>query len=98
MYAVVNHLHLTKQIDEYRESVERELKPMLMAMPGFVAFHLVKVADDKCIVILLWEDATSADNGAKKFGPGWFHTNIAPYLASEQQRSQGEVIVTSGKS
>jgi hypothetical protein len=25
-------------------------------------------------------------------GPGWFAKNIAPHLASEQQRSVGEII------
>ena len=97
MYAVVNHLHVTKPIDEYREPMERELKPQLLGMPGFVAFHFVKVADDRAIVILLWQDAASADNGARQFGPGWFRTNVAPFLASEQQRSQGEVIISAGK-
>ena len=32
-------------------------------------------------------------NGAKTFGPTWFAKNVAPYLASEQQRSVGEVIL-----
>ena len=45
------------------------------------------------IVIILWKDAASADAGAKVFGPTWFAKNFAPYLASEQQRSGGDVIV-----
>jgi hypothetical protein len=34
-----------------------------------------------------------AKNGADKFGPTWFAKNLAPFLASEQQRSSGEVLV-----
>jgi hypothetical protein len=32
-------------------------------------------------------------NGSQKFGPTWFAANVTPYLASEQQRSTGAVIV-----
>lgn len=45
------------------------------------------------MVIILWVSADEAVNGAKTFGPTWFAQHIAPYLASEQQRSMGEVIV-----
>jgi hypothetical protein len=62
-------------------------------MPGFKDFMFVKVADDRAIVILVWEDGPSAEHGSKTFGPTWFAKNFAPYLASEQQRSTGPIIV-----
>jgi heme-degrading monooxygenase HmoA len=95
MYAVVNHLHLTKPVDEFRAGVEEELRPLLLGSPGFKDFYFVKVAEDRAIAIIIWQDAASADAGAEQFGPGWFHNNVAPYLASEQQRSTGEIIVQS---
>ena len=32
--------------------------------------------------------------GAQAFGPTWFNEHIIPYLASPQQRSAGEVLVS----
>lgn len=94
MYAVVNHVHFNKPVDEFRTAVAQEGAPLLASLPGFQGFHFVKVTEDRAIVIILWQDAASAENGAKAFGPTWFAKNFAPYLASEQQRSSGEVIVS----
>lgn len=93
MFAVVNHLHFNKPVDEFREVVEREGMPLLATYPGFMGFYFVKEADDKGIIIILWQDGPSAAEGAKSFGPTWFAKNFAPYLASEQQRAAGEVLV-----
>jgi hypothetical protein len=93
MYAVVNHLHLSIPVDRIVDGVEREAIPLLKALPGFQGVNLVKVASDRVIVILYWDSAANADDGAKTFGPTWFAKNIAPYLASEQQRSVGELVV-----
>jgi hypothetical protein len=93
MFAVVNHLHLNIPVDQLRSGLEQEGVPILAKLPGFKGINFVKVADDRAIVILYWDSAASADNGARTFGPTWFARNIAPHLASEQQRSVGEVIV-----
>lgn len=93
MFAVVNYLHFTKPADEFRQSLEEEGAPILSSQPGFRNFYFVKTAEDRAIVIILWETATDAQAGAAVFGPTWFAQNVAPYLASEQQRSVGEVIV-----
>ena len=93
MYAVVNHLHLSIPVDQIVDGVEREGISVLKALPGFQGITLVKVASDRAIVILYWDSAANADNGAKTFGPTWFAKNIAPYQASEQQRSVGELVV-----
>lgn len=93
MYAVTNHLHLTIPVDRLRPGLEQEARSLLENQPGFQGLYFVKNADDQATVILLWETAGDADNGAKAFGPTWFAKNIAPYLASPQQRSVGEVIV-----
>jgi hypothetical protein len=93
MFAVVNHLHLKVPIEQIHFATEQEGVPILKELPGFQGVNLVKVADDRMIVILYWDSAANADNGAKIFGPTWFAKNIAPFLASEQQRSGGEVIL-----
>ncbi len=93
MHAVINHLHLTKPIDDIHESLERDGVPLLAEMPGFEGFMLVKEAEDRAAALIFWDTQEHAINGASKFGPTWFATNIAPFLASEQQRSLGEVVV-----
>lgn len=95
MYAVINHLHLSKPVEDLRAPLEQEGLPLLAAQPGFENFYFVKTAEDRATVILVWKDATSAQNGAQVFGPTWFAANVAPYLASEQQRSGGEILVMS---
>lgn len=93
MHAVINHLHFTKPAEEFRAPLEEEGLPLLASLPGFRGFYFVKEAEDRAAVILLWEDAASAQAGARAFGPTWFAANIAPALASEQRRSMGDVLV-----
>jgi hypothetical protein len=92
----VNHLHLTIPVDDLRLPLEGEGLPLLSSEPGFLGFHLVKVSDNHAIVIILWESAADAQHGAQSFGPTWFAKQVAPFLASEQERSVGEVIVSTG--
>ena len=93
MFAVVNHLHLNVPVEQIRASTEQEGLDILKELPGFQGLNLVKAADDRLIVILYWDSVANAENGAKTFGPTWFAKNIGPYLASEQQRSAGEVVL-----
>jgi hypothetical protein len=93
MYAIVNHLRLTIPADQLGDSARQSGLNALKILPGFRGLNLVKVADDRVIVILYWDTAADAQHGAAVFGPTWFARNIAPYLASEQQRSTGEVVV-----
>jgi heme-degrading monooxygenase HmoA len=95
MFAGVNHLQLSKPVDSFRSALEDEGLPILAREPGFRDFYFVRAAEDRAIVIILWDNAEAADRGARAFGPIWFATHIAPYLASEQQRSMGDVIVQS---
>jgi heme-degrading monooxygenase HmoA len=68
MFAVVNHLHFSKPVDELKEILANEGLPLLSSNPSFGDFHFVKVAEDKTFVIILWQDAASAQAGAKNFG------------------------------
>ncbi len=94
MFAVVNHLHLTKSTDEIGAAMQAEGLPILSQLPGFLDFHFVKVDDSHGIVIILWDTPANAQNGSAVFGPTWFAQNVAPFLASEQQRSVGPVLVS----
>ncbi|MCC6802231.1 MAG: hypothetical protein IT319_05040, partial [Anaerolineae bacterium] len=91
MFAVVNHLHFTKSTDEIGLAMRQEGLPLLATYPGFQDFYFVRVDDSHGIVIILWDTPANAMNGSQQFGPSWFAANVAPYLASEQQRSVGPV-------
>lgn len=93
MYAVVNHLHLSVPIAEVLPTIEHEFPPVFDGLPGFKNFSIVQTAEDRVIAIMLWENAEAAVNGAQTFGPGLFAQHIAPFLASDPQRSVGEIIV-----
>jgi len=92
MYAVINQVHLTKPIDDLLEPIDRELKPMVSSLPGFRGYSIVKEAEDRATVLIFWDTQADAINGGNTIGPTWFHENVAPYLASEQQRTLGEVV------
>jgi heme-degrading monooxygenase HmoA len=96
MYAVINHLHLSIPVDQIRLGFEEAI-PLVANMPGFQGAYLVKDADDRAPILLFWDTEADAENGAKTFGPPLFATKVAPYLASPQQRSVGEVIVQQQK-
>ena len=93
MFAVINHLHFTKPAATFREPLEREGVPILAGLPGFRSFSFVQTAEDRAVVVIFWADGESAANGGRVFGPTWFAANVAPYLASEQERVLGPALV-----
>jgi hypothetical protein len=94
MFAVINHLHLTRSVDEIGLSMKQEGLAILAAQPGFIDFKLVRVDDSHGVVIILWASGADAQAGSAVFGPTWFAKNVAPFLASEQERSVGPVVVS----
>ena len=94
MYAVVNHLQFNKPVDDFKENVQNEGMPILSKHAGFIDFHFIKVDEFNAIVVIIWEDATSAMAGAKSFGPTWFATNFKPFLVGAENRSTGEIIAS----
>ena len=94
MFAVINRLHVSKPVNEFQATIEQEgLLPLLSSLPGYQSFYFVRLSEDQGVVIILWDSAAEAANGANVIGPTWFAQHIGPHLASEQQRSVGEVIV-----
>jgi len=92
MYTVINHYHLSISVDQIRPRFE-EAVPLVASMPGFQGAYLVKHAEDQATLLLFWDSDVDAENANKLMGPTWFAKNVAPHLASPQQRSVGEVIV-----
>jgi len=93
MYAVINHLHLTIPLDNLREPLAQEGVPLLASLPGFRRFSLIKESENRGIALILWDTEANAINGGREFGPTWFAQHVAPYLASDQERTLGEIIV-----
>ena len=92
MYAVINHYHLSIPVDQISPRFA-EAVPLVASMPGFQGAYLVKHTDDQATLLLFWDSEADAESANKLMGPTWFATHVAPYLASPQQRSVGEVIV-----
>ena len=97
MYAVVNHLQFNKPVDDFKDIVQKDGMPFLSTHAGFIDFHFIKVDEFNAIVLIIWEDAMSAQAGAKSFGPTWFATNFKPFLDGAENRSTGEIIVSTFK-
>lgn len=92
MFAIINQLHLSKPPHEFLAPIEQELLPVLSSSSGYQSFHLVQVNEDRAIVIILFDSAAEATDATNVIAPTWFAKHVAPHLASEQQRSVGEVI------
>ena len=60
MFAVINHLHLTLPVDELAVQIQTEGFPVLAQNKGYVSSYLIKEADDRCCVIILWETPADA--------------------------------------
>lgn len=97
MYAIVNHLQFSKPVDDFKEIVLNDGMPFLSTHAGFIDFHFIKVDEYKAIVLIIWDNAASAQAGAKSFGPTWFATHFKPFLVGEENRSTGELIASTYK-
>lgn len=91
---VLNRLHLSVPVDEVTPRVAAAFPPAFDGLDGFERFELVKVAEDRAVVLIHWRDAAAAQAGAAAIGPTLFHDVIAPLLASEQDRAVGVVVVS----
>ncbi len=89
---VVNRIRLTVPADEVIPDVEREVSPVIRALPGFEWFSVAKVGDQEVVVVIRWATAADAANGGAVIGPGVFNTWIAP-RAESQDRVVGEVVI-----
>jgi|SRR5690349_21161714 hypothetical protein len=94
---VVNPLHLSVPVDEIVPRVGEAFPRAfdgIDGIDGFERFELVKVAEDRAVVLIRWRDAVAAQAGAAVIGPTVLRELIAPVLASEQDRVAGSVVVS----
>jgi len=66
----------------------------LVVDAGALAARVAKVDETHLILILEFPTAQDADRIAREIGGPWMRENIVPLLASETERSVGEVIAS----
>ena len=94
MHAVVNHLPLQKGIDW--TALARgfgEFEAMMRGdYPSFRGGTLIKVEDDKAILIISFDNLEALNDISKNVAAPWFAEHVRPLLADAVSRSVGEVV------
>lgn len=83
MYAVVNHMKLSRPLDSnIIERMSSELMSNLAKMPDFANALCVQVADDGIVIVVICESEEALERCHQEVGSPWVGANLAPYLAS----------------
>jgi hypothetical protein len=82
---VVNRIKLTVPAEEVLADVEREVPPIIRALPGFERFSVAKVGHQEVVVVIFWATAADAAHGGSVIGPGAFNTWVAPRAVSQDR-------------
>ncbi|HJQ50817.1 MAG TPA: hypothetical protein VJ838_09920 [Gaiellaceae bacterium] len=93
MHVVINHLRLRNPVSEPTVEAAREAV-QLVVDAGALAARVAKVDDTHLILILEFSTPEDADRIAREVGGPWMRENIVPLLASDTERSVGEVIAS----
>ena len=92
MYAVVNHMKLSRPLDDnIIGRMNSELMTNISQMPGVANALCVQVADDGIVVIVICESEASLQRVHHEVGSPWVGENLRPYLASTDRKT-GPVI------
>ena len=94
MHAVVNHLSFKIPIeDALIQKIEQDFKPKALRLPGLQSLYVVRAAEDKAIIVIIYDSLSALEEGTRTIGSPWFEANVAPYLSAAPQRSVGEIVV-----
>ena len=93
MHVVVNHLRLREPVGEVTIRAAQEAVGQVVAAGGLVA-RLLRVDNTHLILVLDFASAEDADRIAREVGGPWMREHMVPLLASETERSVGEVIAS----
>jgi hypothetical protein len=93
--AVVNHLRFKEPVDpKLFDTGEHDVLPLMKAVEGFQGYHIVQVADDHVILIILGDDTAVLNRAATEAGSTWMTANVLPLLNSPPERHIGTVIAS----
>jgi hypothetical protein len=91
---VVNHMRFNVPVDELVPVVTERFLPAFDAQPGFHAFYFVREADDRAVVVIVWDSPEDAAAGSAALGPTVFNDVVVPRLAAAQERTVGPALVS----
>ena len=94
VHVVVNHLELREPLPPETFAAAEEAGAALIEAGG-LSFHLARVDETHLVLVLFFASAEDADRVAREVGGPWMREHVVPYLASDTQRSVGEVLVSS---
>jgi hypothetical protein len=93
LHIVINHLRLRDPVAETTVEAAQEAVQQVVDA-GALAARVAKVDETHLILILECPTAEDADRIAREVGGPWMRENILPLLASDTERSVGEVIAS----
>jgi hypothetical protein len=92
VYAVVNHMKLSRPLDnDIIARMNSELMSNIAKMPGVSDAACVQIADDGIVVVVICESEDFLERVHQEVGLPWVRENLKPYLASTD-RKVGPVI------
>ena len=95
MYAVVNHMKLSRPLDEdIIRRMNSELMTDLLKLPGVAHALCVQVAEDGIVIGVICDSEESLERAHQEVGSPWVSQNLAHYLASTDRKT-GPVIAQS---
>jgi len=93
VHVVINHLRLRDPVANTTVEAAQEAM-QLVVDAGALGARVAKVDETHLILILEFPTAEDADRIAREVGGPWMRENILPLLASDTERSVGEVIAS----
>ncbi len=93
--AVVNHLKFAQTVDPALFArAEQEMADRMRAVAGFEGMHVVQIADDEVVLVILADTQDTLDRLAAEVGGPWMVANIRPLLARPPQRQIGPLLAS----
>lgn len=95
MHAVINRLKLATPVDSaVFARAQEELPPRVAEVDGLRAFHVMRVAEDELVVLILADRAEALDELRDRVGNAWMREHIVPHLAGGTERMIAEGLVS----
>ena len=93
--AVINHLHFREAPNtDLFALAEREIVPEARIWEGIGGVHIVQVAPDHFILVILGDNTEVLDKFAAEVGSPWMSEHVTPLLASPPERHLGLLVAT----
>lgn len=93
--AVVNHLHFREApSSDLFARAQDEIVPQARRIEGFRGLHVMQVAPDHFVLIIIGDTPAVLDKVATEVGSPWMMTHVVPLLASPPERHVGQLVTT----